>query len=163
MNPAIPPSAFRDRAKSRQGSERLLMFRMGRERFAAELRAIEEAIDWPEIQPLPEMRGALLGAFEHRGRMTALYTPARPLGHAVPESVAVALVARIGDRRIGLAVDDVDDVLELELDALRAPPELGEADGVLLGVVPHGAALVGIVDLEALVAACLFDREMEIA
>ena len=163
MSPVIPPSAVRDLVKSREGSVRLLVFRMGRERFAAELRAIEEAIDWPEIQPLPAMRGALLGAFEHRARMTALYTPARPLGHPVPAAVPVALVARIGDRRVGLAVDDVDDVLELELDTLRAPPDLGDADGILLGVVPHGAALVGVVDLEALVAACLFDREMETA
>lgn len=157
------PRPFRDRVRSRSGQVDLLLFRVGAELFAAELRAVEEAVEWPAIHPLPEARGALLGAFEHRGRMTALYTPARALGHQDDGKVPVALVARVGQRRIGLAVSDVEDVMTLALDGLREAPVLGDADGVLLGVARCGRDLVALVDIEALTAACLFDREMETA
>ena len=154
---------FRDRVKARDGTVSLLLFRVGRELFAAELAAIEEAVELPPVHPLPEMRGTLRGAFEHRGRMIALYSPAAILGHPVTPDVPVALVARAGERRIGLVVDDVEDVMHLALEEMHDPPMLGHADGVLLGVARHGAALVALVDVEALLAACLFDREMEIA
>jgi chemotaxis signal transduction protein len=154
---------FRDRVRSRQGAVDLLLFRVVDEVFAAELRAVEEALDEPGIHPLPEMRGALLGAVEHRGRMIALYTPARALGRAATGGVPVALVVRVGERRIGLAVQDVEDVMTLELAELREPPVLGDADGVLLGIAHRDRTLIALVDVEALVAACLFDREMETA
>lgn len=154
---------FRDRVRAREGVEDLLLFRLGDELFAAELRAVEEAIDEPAVHPLPEMRGELLGALEHRGRMVALYSPARALGRSPGDGVPVALVVRVGERRIGLVVQDVEDVMTLDLAELLEAPVLGDADGVLLGVAHRGRALVALVDLEALVAACLFDREMETA
>ena len=157
------PIPFRDRVRARDGIVDLLLFRVGDEMFAAELRAVEEAIETPELHPLPEMRGALLGAFEHRERMIALYTPARALGRAPTAGVPVALVVRVSERRIGLVVQDVDDVMTLDLAELRDPPVLGDADGVLLGVAHRGRSLVALVDVEALVAACLFDRQMETA
>lgn len=160
---SVTSMPFRDRVKARDGSVSLLLFRLGRELFAAELAAIEEAVETPVVHPLPEMRGVLRGAFEHRGRMIALYTPAPILGHPAAPDVPVALVARAGERRIGLIVDDVEDVMHLDLAHLHDPPMLGHADGVLLGVARHGAALVALVDVEALLAACLFDREMETA
>ena len=158
-----PRIHFRDRVRARDGVVDLLLFRVGDEVFAIELRSGEEAIDEPAIHPLPEMRGSLLGAFEHRGRMIALHTPARTLGRERSEHVPVALVVRVGERRLGLVVQDVDDVMTLDLAELRDPPLLGDADGVLLGVAHRGRSLVALVDVEALVAACLFDREMETA
>jgi purine-binding chemotaxis protein CheW len=161
-NTAIP---FRERVKAREGTVSLLLFRLGRELFAAELAAIEEAVETPALHALPQMRGVLLGAFEHRGRMIACYAPAPILGHAIRPDVPppVALVARAGERRIGLVVDDVEDVMTLALEEMHDPPMLGHADGVLLGVARHGSTLVAVVDVEALLAACLFDREMETA
>ena len=161
MSPTAIP--FRERVKAREGTVTLLLFRLGSELFAAELAAIEEAVETPEVHRLPETRGVLLGAFEHRGRMIALYAPAPILGHPVRPDVPVAMVARAGERRIGLVVDDVEDVMTLALEELRDPPMLGHADGVLLGVARYNATLVALLDVEALLAACLFDREMETA
>ena len=100
---SVTSMPFRDRVKTREGNVNLLLFRLGRELFAAELAAIEEAVETPVVHPLPEMRGVLRGAFEHRGRMIALYTPAPILGHPATPDVPVALVARAGERRIGEA------------------------------------------------------------
>jgi chemotaxis signal transduction protein len=84
-----------------------------------------------------------------------LYSPAAVLGVA-PTSPAVALVARHGGSSVAIAVDDVEDVLEVEFASVRPVP--GARDDVLLGVHRRGRDLVTLVDWDALVDGCLADR-----
>jgi chemotaxis signal transduction protein len=67
----------------------------------------------------------------------------------------------MGARHIGVAVDDVDDVITLDLALVRPAPGIDDADGVLLGVVRQGNDLIAIVDPDAIVAACLSGQIME--
>ena len=107
----------------------------------------------------------MLGVISLRGRMLPAYSPARPLGVALARADAAALVVRAGDRRVALAVDDVDDVMTVDLAELRPVPVLAgeERDAVLLGVAARGAELVAVLDADALVTACLSDQALEIA
>jgi chemotaxis signal transduction protein len=107
----------------------------------------------------------MLGVISLRGRMLPAYSPARPLGVALARADAAALVVRAGERRVALAVDDVDDVLTLDLSELRPAPTLAgeERDAVLLGVAARGSDLVAVLDADALVTACLSDQALEIA
>ena len=162
--PALPArtataTPLRDRVRAREGAAELLLFRVGGEHFAAELPAIDEAVEISEMRALPEMPGVMLGLVRVRGRMTVLYSPARALGVPTREA-AVALLVRGRERRIGLAVDDVDDVLRVDLAAITEPPA-GE-DDVVLGMTRRGRDLVAILDVAALVAACLSAQAMEI-
>lgn len=160
-----PDGSFADRVRSRTGKADLLVFRVGTELFAAVLTAIEEALELPRLSHLPEMPPSMLGVISLRGRMLPAYSPARHLGVALAREDAAALVLRAGDRRVALAVDDVDDVLTVDLAALRPPPIVGgeERDAVLLGVADRGGVLVAVLDADALVTACLFDQALEIA
>jgi purine-binding chemotaxis protein CheW len=162
--PAAPPprvaitTPLRDRVRAGEGIAELLLFRVGGEHFAADLPAIEEAIEIVEMRTLPEMPREMLGLVRVRGRMTPLYSPARALG--VPaRAAAVALLVRGRDRRVGLAVDDVDDVLRIDLSGLADLPA-GD-DEVLLGMTRHGKNVVAILDVLALVTACLSAQAME--
>ena len=159
--PAVVP--FRERVRTRADGVELLLFRVGAERFATDLAAVEEAVELPEVRTLPEMAESMLGIFDLRGRMTPIYTPERALGVSLSGSGGVALLMRSGDRRIGVAVDDVDDVLRPDLATLRHAPTLGTASDTILGVLRQGATLIAVVDAEALVAACLTDSVLEIA
>lgn len=160
-----PDGSFADRVRSRTGKADLLVFRVGTELFAAVLTAIEEALELPRLSHLPEMPPSMLGVISLRGRMLPAYSPARHLGVALAREDAAALVLRAGDRRVALAVDDVDDVLTVDLAALRPPPIVAgeERDAVLLGVADRGGVLVAVLDADALVTACLFDQALEIA
>jgi chemotaxis signal transduction protein len=131
----------------------VLVFAVGAERFGVELRAVEEAIEAPEVQPVPEAPPGLLGVFRLRERLLPLFSPARVLG---PKTVTgdVVLVMRSGARRIGLAVDDALDVIPLELEELHDPPPGANDDDVVAGLLWRDRALVTVLDARALVGAC---------
>jgi purine-binding chemotaxis protein CheW len=154
---------LRERVKDRTGVADLLMFRIGNELFATDLGTVEEAVELPEIHHLPEMPAAMLGAFNLRGRLTPIYSPAHVIGVPLIGVAAAALLVRANGRRMGLAVDDVEDVLQVDLATIREAPGIDDADGILLGVAHHGQNLVAIIDAEALVAACLTGHVLETA
>ena len=157
-----PALSFAERARAREGSADLLVFRVGGELFALVLTAIEEALELPQLSAIPEMSSSMLGVVTLRGRMLPAYSPARPLGITLERDDAAALVIRAGERRIALAVDDVDDVFTLDLATLRAAPTAGaERDALLVGVARRSADLVAVLDAESLVTACLSDQAQE--
>ena len=156
--PAVP---WRDRVRARMGVEDVLTFHVGSERFATALAAVEEAVEHPDVYRVPEMPEAMLGVFSLRGRLIPVCSPMRPLGVALEGSISTVLLMRTGARRVGMAVDDVDDVITLDLETVRAAPGVDDADGVLLGVIRQGDDLIAIVDPDAIVAACLTGQVME--
>ena len=147
--------ALRDRIKEGRGVVSLLMFRIGHELFATDLASVEEAVELPEIHHLPEMPAAMLGAFDLRGRLTPVFSPAHVIGVPLRGAATAALLVRADGHRVGLAVDDVEDVLQVDLASVREAPGIDATDGVLLGVAHHGPHLVALLDAEALVAGCV--------
>ena len=154
---------FTERVRARLGAVELLLFRIGAEHFAADLGAVEEAVERGEVHAVPQAPPHMLGVFELRGRLLNVYSPEQLLGVTLRESVFTLLVVRAGDRRIALAIDDVEDVLVLELDTLRDVPAGVDPDNVLLGVAWRGRDIVSLLDLEALLAALLGDTVTQIA
>ena len=146
---------FRERVSSRHGTVGLLLFRLGSETFAAELAAVEEAIEVPALHGLPEMQTGMLGMFDLRGKLLPVFSASGVLGVALTPGSTAALILRGAGRRIGIAVDDVDDVIDADCSTLRNPPGGPDADGVLLAVLQRGTALASVIDASSLVTACL--------
>src|SRR5687768_14722744 len=153
--------SLRDAIAAHEGLSETLVFRVGDERFAIDLAAVEEAIELPSVHHLPEMPEHLLGVFELRGRLVPIYSPQRVLGVALAQEAAAVLVLRSQEKRLGLAVDDVDDVLLIQGAAVRRAPIPDNEDNVLLGVIRRGADLLALVDAESLALACLADQLTE--
>ncbi len=147
---------YRDRVKVRSGWEELLVFRVGAELFGIPLCRVEEAVELSAVHRVPESAGSALGVVDLRGRMVPLFSPHRALGVAAA-TVTAMLVLRDGARRVGFAIDDVDDVLRADLGALRPPPDGDAGDGVLLAIAHRGADLVGLLDADLFLASCLAD------
>lgn len=148
--PDVAPR-FRERARQRSGTVELLVFAVAAERFAVELLAVEEVIEAPVVQPVPEAPPGLLGVFALRDRLLALYSTTRVLG-AVAEKGGVALVLRSGTRHIGLSVDDAEDVMEVDLRDLRDPPSGTNEDEIVVGLLWRDRTLVTVLDARALAA-----------
>jgi chemotaxis signal transduction protein len=134
-----------------------LVFRVGRELFATELRAVEEAVDLTAVEPVQPVPGSgspVRRIFTLRGTLVPLFSPAHALGVALEEA-ATALVVRDRRGQVAIAADDVEDVLTLREGELRPVPARDARDGgVLRGMVRRGSTLVAVVDLDALIAAC---------
>lgn len=154
MDETPPPDtrSLREKARARDGVADILVFIVGGERFGVELSAVEEAIDLPPVHHVPEMPDAMRGVTTVRGSLTSVYAPRQALGreHEVGEC---ALIFRRRRSRLALIIDDVDDARPVDLTHLRDAPNAA-GDGVVLGVVRHGDALLSLVDAEVLLAAC---------
>ena len=160
--PAGPPRRpLREAIAAREGLSDTLVFRVGEERFAIDLAAVEEAIELPSVHHLPEMPDHLLGVFELRQRLVPIYSPERVLRVALGRDAAAVLVLRAREKRLGLAVDDVDDVLTIDGAAVRRAPIPDNDDNVLLGVIRRGVDLLALIDAESLALACLADQLTE--
>ena len=134
----------------------LLLFRIGGERFATPLAAVEEAVDLaPDaVQTIPGGAAALRGVFTLRGALIPLYAADRALGVTTAAGETALVVHGRMASRVAIAVDDVEDVIAVRDDEIRDSGRAGEADAVMRGVVQRGTTIIAIVDLDALVAAC---------
>ncbi len=146
---------FRERVASRRGTVGLLLFRLGSETFAAELGAVEEAVEVPALHGLPEMQTGMLGMFDLRGKLLPVFSATNVLGVPLTPGSTAALIVHGGERRIAVAVDDVDDVIDADCAQLRNLPGGADSDGVLLAILQRGTALASLIDASALVEACL--------
>jgi purine-binding chemotaxis protein CheW len=132
------------------GLARLLVFRLGDERFGLFLGTVDEVVEAPAIQRLPDAPPAQLGLASIRGELVMVHD-ARRLLHAAgaPGGGGVLLLLRRGDRRIGLAVDDVQDALTIEERDIYAVPGAEASDRTLLGLVRRHSDLIAILDVDA--------------
>lgn len=150
--PAITPDAGAD----------MLRIRVGDEHFALLLTAVEEALECPALAPVPGSAPELLGAFPLRGRFVPVFAPDDALGVSRAAADGVVLVMRgPADRRVGLLVDDVEDVIRIDRTQLVRSPRTGTPTEVVLGVARMGPDLVAVVDAAALLAACRAARDVE--
>jgi purine-binding chemotaxis protein CheW len=154
LAPPEPVAPFRDRVEAREGRAELLVFRVGSELFATELRAVEEAVEGVDARVIPDVGPSMLGVFALRDRTLPMYALARVLGLSSSDAPAMTLVMRPSNSRIALAVDAVDDVFDTALTDVRVAPTSGD-DGMVLGVVWRANELVTLLDADAVVAACL--------
>jgi purine-binding chemotaxis protein CheW len=145
-----PPVRFRDRVQERVGAQDLLVVRIGRERFAVPLEAIDELVEAPRFRAVPGAPDSLLGLFTLGGAMVPLYSPAAILG-VEPLGEQAALVMRGGRSRIALAVDDADDVIHVSLADVIDAPRTGHHDDVVLGVLWRDGELLTLLDARAVV------------
>ena len=163
-SPAIRPDApdgarrtaaarFRDRVRARLGVQDLLVARVGRERFAFPVEAIEELVESPRPRPVPGASAAVIGAFALGDALMSLYDPAVVLGAGI-EGEPLALVMRSGSRRLALAVDDAEDVLRVDLSEVRDAPRSGRDDDLVIGVLWRRPVLITVLDAQAVAAAC---------
>jgi purine-binding chemotaxis protein CheW len=155
------------------GPIRLLVFRLGSERFAVELSAVDEVIDAPAPRPIPDAPASVLGVATVHDVLVTLYDPypllnlSRASPAAVAEhgevSFAAALVFRWRGRRVGLVVDDVYDAMATDPNEVRGAPGSTASDGVLLGVIRRDGDLIAVLDPAALLTAATMATEGEIA
>jgi chemotaxis signal transduction protein len=144
----------------RDGPERLLVFRVGPERFALALTAVDEVIDAPSVQPLPDSAATVRGFAALRGELVSIFDP-RPLLNVGGDAHGAVLLFERDGRRIGLAIDDVYDAITVEEADLRSVPGSEAADGVLVGVVRRGSDLVAVLDAKALLDRVTMEGEKE--
>jgi purine-binding chemotaxis protein CheW len=154
----------------RDGAERFLVFGVGAERFAVPLAAVDEVMETPVVQRIPDAPRPVLGVTSIRGSLVTFYDP-RPLLNVVGQASAAGtandaalIFAQAGsrsapdrdaERRVGLTIDALHDTIVVEPEEVRSAPGADASDRVLVGVVRRGSELIAILDASALLDAAI--------
>jgi chemotaxis signal transduction protein len=142
------------------GAERLLVFRVGTERFALTLSAVDEVVDAPLVRPLPDAAARVMGIATIRGALVTIYDP-RPLLNVTGAVDDAALLFQRGGTRIGLAVGGVYDTVLIDQSEVRPAPGADISDKLLIGVVRRDRELIAILDADRLLAAAVGAEEAQ--
>ena len=138
----------------RDGSARLLVFRVGSERFAVDLVLVDEVIDTPSVQPIPDAPEGVHGVATVRGELVTIYDP-RVVLHVEGRVDGTALLFARNGRRVALLVDDVYDATTIAEEEVLRPPggASAAADGILVGLIRRDGELIALLDADALLDA----------
>lgn len=128
-----------------------VLLRSGEESLAVPVSRVDEVDRLGDVFAVPGAPAGVMGVRTLRGRVLPVIDLALLLGIAGGGAPRQVVIAHDGDRRAGLAVDEVLDVVAI--DGPLAP----EPGGLLAGSALAGGRLVGVVDvgrlLDALVRA----------
>lgn len=125
------------------------------EYFGIELAAVQEFCEITHPSPIPCCPPHILGAISLRGNLFTLLDLRIALNlPPAAQSSNKVVVAHLGEQVVGVAVDEVHDVVYLrQEELLTAPAALHEQRGTeIKGTVPYADKMMVVLDLPALLA-----------
>ena len=151
-------AAMLETAEQRQASRLLpyLFFRSAGQELALALSAVAGIAPRPQLRPLPGAPAYVPGYFELYGEPVAVLDLAARMGQPSEKPITERklVVAKIGDLRLGLEVDEVWDPEGLDANALTSSEELAARyeglQGRLLGLARGSRGLAPVLAPEAL-------------
>lgn len=149
--PASAAEGFRRRIE-RGGSVQVVAFHLGGELHGCDIALVEEVVTRQRIHPLPDVPPEMLGVILLRGEMLPVLDLGPALGvPASREDRRAVLVVGLGGSRAGVAVDRMEEVLDVPADSVRPAPHTGgDRDPFVAGVARLDAGLVNLIDLAEL-------------
>lgn len=153
---------FRTRAKALQETAAveegtrlgLVVVELAGEYFGVELADVVEFCGVSELCPIPCCPPHILGAMNLRGDLLTLMDPCSALNLPPGTRGDKAVVTLFGEQPVGIAVDQVHDVIYLREEALQPPPAvlLEQCGPSIAGTAPYAGGMMTLLDLPALLA-----------
>lgn len=144
-------------ATEKSGRTQLVVFRVGDDRFAADIFAVERVLRFTAPRPIPNVPAWLEGVIDYGGRVVPVIDlrmrfelPAAPSRESARILVVVA-----GDDWIAAIVDGVDEVITVTAAQLEPPPPLfkGLAKQYLRALVRRSDHVIVALDVAQLLTA----------
>ncbi|HEX9729126.1 MAG TPA: chemotaxis protein CheW [Gemmatimonadales bacterium] len=135
---------------------RLVVFRVGDVICAADVTSVREILPTQRATRIPGAPSTVTGLINVRGDLITLVHGSQLLGRNVHTSDGVTLLCTVGAQEVGMAVDEVLDLIAVSEDDLAQGSELPGIDRRLVRAVGQLAGRSFIVlDLEALLGPVL--------
>lgn len=138
-------AANRDDREATKELARVLTFRLGEERYGLLLEHAREVVGLSRHAPLPGSGPGIVGIVNWRGEFAVVFDLAPILGlPAAAENGETrrVIVLREQETPLALAVDAVDEVIRVDLDALQPPTELRAREAEMFRGATKDAVLV---------------------
>lgn len=132
----------------------LAVLEMGGEYFGVDLDAVQEFCEISQFSPVPCCPRHILGVMSLRGNLYTLLDLRAALNLPLSAPGGKAVLARLGQHTMGIAVNEVHDVVYLRREELQdAPAALQEQHASeVRSVIPYAGRMMLVLDLPALLA-----------
>ncbi len=138
-----------------------LMFHLGGETFATPIQSIREIIEYQTMTKVPLTPGFLSGVISLRGAVVPVLDLAVRLGRNktdVGRRTCIVIVDALVDEQhfqIGVVVDGVTEVLDVDADKLETPPDfgLGLRSDFIAGMINQNDHFIVVLDMDCVLSA----------
>jgi purine-binding chemotaxis protein CheW len=139
------------------GTDKIVIFRLGDDLFAAGVHSVERVLRYQRARPLPDVPPWVDGVIEYRANVIPQLDLRRrfELPNVGATAVTRVLVLNAGGGWVAVVVDAVLEVSSYEAPQLSSPPALfrGLAGEYLKGLIRNGERLIVLLDVERLLTA----------
>jgi purine-binding chemotaxis protein CheW len=158
INTAPPPQSFSEGGGAAASADavQFITFAIGDDHYAIDIMAVREIKNWTAIRHLPHQPDYVRGICNLRGAYIPIVDLRCRFGQGLTEATPlhVFIIVQIGERQVGLLADRVSDIISVERAAIKPVPDVAAARrlGFLSGLTNVGETLVGLIDLESILA-----------
>lgn len=142
-------------------SYQVLTFELGNETYGVDILRVQEIRGWSRVTRLPNTPEQMLGVLNLRGSIVPIVDLRKHfnLEHAEYTAVTVIIVlstrGKNGQLNVGIVVDGVSDVADIESAAVKPTPDIGsrEATAAIRGFASVGERMTVLLDVDRLLGA----------
>lgn len=139
-------------------SSEFLTFRLGKEEYGIEILKVQEIRGYDAITRIANAPEFIKGVVNLRGVIVPIVDMRIKfnLGEAHYDQFTVVIILNVSGRIVGIVVDGVSDVINLETEQLRNTPDFGaEIDTeYIMGLGTVDNRMLILVDIEKLMSSC---------
>lgn len=141
----------------------LLLFRLGgRQIFGVNVFKVQEVLLRPPLFTMPQLPPGFLGAADIRGRSVPVLDLARAIGQPSDVPANYLVVAEFNRSVQGFLVASVDRIVNIAVEDIQPPPEIGGEAHYLIGVTRYHDELIQLIDVESVLAEAMPIKQGEL-
>ncbi len=133
-----------------------LTFRLGAEEYGVDILRVQEIRSYDPVTRIANAPGFIKGVVNLRGNIVPIIDMRvrLQLGEAAYDATTVVIILNVGSRTVGMVVAGVSDVVALDAEALRPPPEFGGAldTRYITGLGALDERMLILIDIESLIS-----------
>jgi purine-binding chemotaxis protein CheW len=142
------------RAHSAEPADEYLTFALGEEEYGVEILKVQEIRGYDTVTRLPDAPDYIKGVINLRGTIVPVIDMRLKFRLAKVEynALTVMIVLNVADRVVGMVVDSVSDVIQLEAEQIRPVPDIGSAIDrqFITGIGTRGERMLILLEIERL-------------
>ena len=144
---------------SKVAPRQVLTFCLGDETYGVDILRVQEIRGWTQVTRIPHTSPQVLGVLNLRGSIVPIvdlrvqFSLAKSDFTPLTVIVVLSVQTTAGKREVGLVVDSVSDVIDIEPAALKDAPELGSrvSDNFIHGLATIADRMLILLDVDELI------------
>lgn len=152
-------------------TNQMLTFVLGEETYGVDILRVQEIRGWSPVTRIPQSPQHVLGVLNLRGSIVPIVDLRMRLNfdkadyNAVTVIIVLSIASAHGRRDVGVVVDAVSDVVNVQADEMKPAPDLGGQVNTeyIKGLTTIADRMVMLLDIDRLISADIMDANAMVA